>query len=148
MRNTPVRTGILAATAVLAVAGPTALAAPAGAATSTPPVITDHPDDVMVNTTTKLVGSGFAKHASVEVEECGATSWVVPSNPCDTTNSVTVKTNGKGKFKVTFTVQACESSDTSGTAGLSMRCYIGVPTPTGIDTVALQPYTAIVVTYP
>jgi hypothetical protein len=29
-----------------------------------------------------------------------------------------------------------------------MRCYIGVPTPTGIDTVALQPYTAIVVTYP
>lgn len=148
MRRSSVRTGILAATALLATAAPVALAAPAGAATSTPPVITAHPDNVMVNTTTKLVGAGFPKHATVQIEECGATSWVVPNSPCDTSNAVTVTTNGKGKFKVTFTVEACSSTPPSGSAGLSMRCYIGVPQPTGIDTVALVPYTPIVVTYP
>ena len=84
----------------------------------------------------------------MHIDECGATSWVVPNSPCDTTNAVTVTTNGKGKFKVTFTVQACSSTPPTGPAGLSMRCYIGVPRPTGIDTVELQPYTPIVVTYP
>jgi hypothetical protein len=148
MRSTRARTGVLVAAAILAAAAPAALAVPAGAATTTPPVITAHPDDVMVNATTKLVGAGFAAHATVHIAECGATSWVVPNSPCDTSNTVTVRTNGKGKFKVTFTVQACDATSTTGPGDLSMRCYIGVPTPTGIDTVELQPFTPIVVTYP
>jgi hypothetical protein len=149
MRTTIIRAGIVALAASSAVVAPaTVLAVEAGAATTVPPVIVAHPDDVMVNTTTKLVGRGFATHVTLHVEECATTSWVVPADTCDATNAVTVTTNGKGKFTTQFTVQTCPTSATTGPGGLAFHCYIGVPSPTGIDTVSLRPYTGIVVTYP
>ena len=149
MRSTMTRAAVLVLVASAAVLAPAALqGTEVGAATTVPPVIVAHPDNVMVNTATKLVGRGFAKHATIHVEECASTTWVVPTSPCDTAHAVTVTTNRMGKFTVTFTVRACPTTATTDPGGLAFRCYIGVPSPTGIDTVALQPYTAIVVTYP
>ena len=149
MRTTMTRAAVLALAASAAALAPGALpATTAGAATTGPPVIVAHPDSVMVNTTTKLVGRGFARHTTLHVEECASTTWVVPTDPCDTANSITVTTNRMGKFTATFTVRTCPTSATTGPGGLAFRCYLGVPTPSGIDTVSLQPSTAIVVTYP
>ncbi len=149
MRITKTRAAVLSLAASAAVLAPAALlVTPAGAVSSVPPTIAAHPDNVMVNTTTRLVGRGFAKHTTLHIEECASTTWVVPASPCDTGNAITVTTNRMGKFTATFTVQACPTSTTPGTGGLSARCYIGVPSPSGIDTVSLQPYTPIVVTYP
>jgi hypothetical protein len=149
MRITKTRAAVLSLAASAATLAPAALtAASAGAVGSVPPTITAHPDNVMVNTTTKLVGRGFAKGATLHIAECASTTWVVPASPCDTANAITVTTNRMGKFTATFTVQACPTSTAADTPGLSARCYIGVPSPSGIDTVSLQPYTAIVVTYP
>ena len=151
MRAKSIRNGLIGLTSTLAVVagllGSIPVASAISAVPPVPPTIAAKPDNVMVNTVTTLTGKGFAKHISVTVEECSVKTWVVMTNPCGTTNTVTVRTNGKGSFRTNLTVQACPPPTTPG-PGLSMLCYIGVPHPSGIDTVALQPETSIVVTHP
>jgi len=110
------------------------------------PHISAHPNSVMVNGTTELVGKNFQPSTSLTVKECGLKNWVVPQNPCDSTNSIVVTTNSHGGFKSAFTVQTC----TTGTEnpGFSEKCFIGVPTPTGVDTITLVGAVRITVTGP
>jgi hypothetical protein len=102
----------------------------------------------MVNTLTQLTGRGFQRHTVVHVVECAASSWVVMTNPCDASGGITVKTNDKGAFTAHFMVRTCPAAPSPGPGGLSFLCFIGVPGPSGIDTVSLQPGSSIVVTYP
>jgi len=118
----------------------------AGPAMAAGPHITAHPDNLMVNTTTKLVGTGFAPSTSLTVKECANKDWIVPQNPCDSTNAVVVTTNKHGSFKTTFTAQTCPGTSTG--PGFSELCYIGVPTPSGIDTIDLVGAVRITVTGP
>lgn len=150
MHSRSIRRSLLGAMAAATVALPLGLSAPAAtAATSVPPTITARPDTVMVNTPTKLTGRNFPARTTETLVECSQTTWVVPADPCDTSNSVTVRTNARGRFTKRFTVDVCPApSSATGAADLSQLCYIGVVHPSGIDTVSLQPVTGIVVTYP
>ncbi len=110
-----------------------------------PPRITVHPNNVMVNTDTKVRGSHFTPGQTLQLVECAQIQWVAPQNPCDTNNTKTVTTNGHGAFKTKMKVEACPSG--AQPPGLSETCYIGVEK-FGEDTVTLQPYAPIVVTFP
>lgn len=119
----------------------------AGPVMAAAPHITAHPNNLMVNTTTNLVGRGFAPSTSLTVEECGHRNWIAPQNPCDSTNSVTVTTSKHGTFTTTFTAQTCPGGKNKG-PGFSERCYIGVPHPSGVDTIVLVGAVRITVTGP
>jgi hypothetical protein len=144
------RAGVLAAAAVAAVA--VSGAALASAATPSPvvPRIVAVPNNVMVNTNTALTGVGFAPNSTLHVVECGTTSWIAPQNPCDTTNAINVTTNAAGGFHAVFKVQLCPRVVPPPTAVpiTEEQCYIGVPKPTGIDTIALEGAAPVIVTYP
>ena len=117
----------------------------AGASTVSPHIVA-HPNNVMVNTATKLIGKNFKPSTAYTVKECGKTFWIVPQDPCDSTNSIVVTTNAHGQFKSSFTVQTCPSGNSQ--PGFSQICYIGVPTPNGIDTITLLGAARITVTGP
>jgi hypothetical protein len=119
----------------------------AGPAMAAGPHISAHPHNLMVNTTTNLAGTGFAPSTSLTVEECGHKNWIAGQSPCDTTNSVMVTTNKHGAFKTPFTVQTCPGGKNTG-PGFSERCYIGVPQPSGVDTIVLVGAVRITVTGP
>ncbi len=119
--------------------------APAGAATSVPPVLRVVPNNVMVNITVKVIGKHFTPHQSVVLSECSQTNWVVPANPCDTNNMVTATANKYGAFTAKLKAEACPAP---ATPGIAEQCYVGVATPTGIDTMGLRPYASLVVTFP
>lgn len=137
--------GAAAAVVAMAVLAPTTSAG----ALVPAPSITATPDNVMVNTTTVLTGRGLARHTTVHIVECAATSWYVLASPCDTTNAINVRTNARGTFTATFRVGTCPTAATvQPGGGPAFLCYIGVPRISGIDTESLQPGTAIVVTYP
>jgi hypothetical protein len=120
-------------------------AAVAGAVSPVPPTIKVNPNNVMVNTDTHVVGRHFSAGQTLTLVECGKTNWVVPKNPCDTDNTVTVTTNGTGTFKTAMKVEACPGK--AHQPGLEQTCYIGVEK-FGIDTGSLQPFASIVVTFP
>jgi hypothetical protein len=110
------------------------------------PHITAHPNNLMVNTATELIGKNFQPSTTLTVKECGLKNWIVPQNPCDSTNSIVVTTNAQGGFKSSFTAQTCTTG--SGQPGFSEKCYIGVPTPSGVDTITLVGAVRITVTGP
>jgi hypothetical protein len=139
---------LLGALASMGLALVTAAATPASAVSVLPPSITAKPDNVMVNTGTTLTGRNFTPGRTLHIVECSKTNWIVPKNPCDTNNAVKVTTNAKGGFKTKMKVEACPASDSETSGGLSELCYVGVPKPSGIDTIALVPRTKIVVTFP
>lgn len=113
------------------------------------PRIVAKPDSVMVNKKTTLTGSGFKRHRKLRIWECSAKSWVVPKQICNHRNAVTVRTNAHGGFKVKFKVLVCPSASSSAaTRGFSRRCFVGVPTPSGVDVVILVGATRITVTGP
>jgi hypothetical protein len=148
MESRLVRRGLFGGVAILMVAAPLGTAAlPASAATTTPPVITAKPSNVMVNQHTNLAGRGFPRFATLRLAECSKTNWVVPAKPCDKGNSIVVRTDGKGSFVTGFKVEACNGARASA-KGLAQVCYIGVPKPSGIDTVRLEGAARIVVTFP
>jgi hypothetical protein len=101
----------------------------------------------MVDQHTNLIGRGFPRFTTLRLAECSKTNWVAPAKPCDKDNSILVRTDGKGSFVTGFKVEACVGAQT-GSAGLAELCYIGVPKPSGIDTVHLVGAARIVVTYP
>ena len=122
-------------------------ATPASAVSAAPPKIIAHPKNLMVNTFTTLTGRNFAPDTTINLTECSATNWVVEvQNPCDTTNTVTVTTDTKGGFTTGFQALLCPNGKRVLPNGV--RCYIGVPTPSGIDTVRLVGAAKIIVTYP
>ena len=123
-----------------------ASAAPAAAHKATPHIAAK-PDSVMVNGTTQLVGGGFAKHTKLTLSECGSTVWIVPQEKCDTTNMVTIKTNGAGAFKAAFKVQLCPA-EAPPPPPTEETCYIGVVHPFGVDQEELVGAAKITVTWP
>jgi len=119
---------------------------PAGA--STPRAAAAHivarPNSQMVNRSIKLIGTHFKANSTITIEECSKTAWIVPQDPCDTTNSIVVTTNGSGRFTSSFTVKTCPGGKTSP----PQTCYIGDPMPSGIDVIDLVGSATITVTGP
>jgi hypothetical protein len=134
---------VLAITAALAAIG---AFSPAGAATK--PRIVASPNNVMVNTKIHLAGTGFPARTKLKIEECSASNWVVPQNPCDTGNTISVVTDRHGRFGATFTAELCPRSNTAAKPVTKQTCYIGNPEPRGIDTMTLVGAARITVTYP
>jgi Neocarzinostatin family len=145
------RTGIgrlarLTFTAGLAAASVFVASGPVGA--SQPPAhIVARPSNLMVNTTTKLTGTGFAPNTSLTVKECSRTSWLLPKQPCATSNKLTVTTNASGGFRASMTAVVCPKVKAPGTRGFMETCYIGVPR-TSKDSVVLVGAAKIIVTGP
>ena len=102
----------------------------------------------MVNGTTMLTGSGFPASNPVHLQECGSSFWIVPEEPCDTANEVTVMSDSSGRFSTPFTVQLCPRTVPPKPPVTRERCYIGEPQSTGEDTVGLLGAVKITVTYP
>ncbi len=123
-----------------------AIASPASAVPPVPPSITANPNNLMVNTDTVLTGRNFPPATKLHLTECGKTNWIVPQNPCDTNNTVTVTTGSLGGFRTKFKAELCPGGVRVGPT--AVRCYIGVPRPSGIDTITLRAAVKIVVTYP
>jgi len=104
------------------------------------------PNDVMVTTSVQVKGSGFAHKAPITLRECGRTFWLVPEEPCNTGNEVTVTTNTHGSFVASMKAEVCPE-------GMPRKeitertCYIGVPK-FGEDTGELSPSAKLIVTYP
>ncbi len=133
--------------AVLAgAAAAVALAAPA-AAVATAPHIKATPDNLMVNTTTVLTGRGFPAHTTIDLAECGATTWTVPQDAC-AGGGITVTTGGGGGFTATYRVSVCPRLHHGGGPVTRVTCYIGEPRPSGVDTVTLVGAVKVIVTYP
>lgn len=113
------------------------------------PRIVAKPDSVMVNKMTTLTGSGFKRHKKLTISECSARNWVVPRQICNHRNVVTVRTSARGGFRVKFKVLVCPAHTGGvGNMGFSRHCFVGVPTPIGVDGVTLVGATRITVTGP
>ena len=125
------------------------LASEAGATgAQSAPHIVARPNNVMVNTTVKLLGSNFPPRTTIDLKECGSTAWSVPQNPCNA-STITVTTNGRGHFDQTFVATLCPRSTSGGGRPVTEeKCYVGDPRPSGIDTINLVGHVKIVVTYP
>ena len=84
------------------------------------PTLGADPVSVMVGTTTKLTGTNFPANAALTIKECSQTTWIVPENPCATSNVITVATNSIGDFDATLTAEVCPSrhTNTGGRPGL------------------------------
>jgi hypothetical protein len=134
-------TGGLAAASVLAVSS-------AAGASPTAPHIVAKPSNLMVNTTTKLTGTGFTPDTTLVVEECSRTNWPVTQQPCASTNRVPVTTDANGDFKASMTAVVCPKVKAPGTRGFKETCHIGVPRSSGKDTVTLLGAAKIIVTGP
>ncbi len=119
---------------------------PNRAALAASPHILAKPNNVMVNSKVALTGTGFPANTKLTVQECRATKWVVPQHPCDTNNTISVHTDGHGRFTSRFKVELCGGK--RGPGPTSQTCYIGNPRPRGVDTVALVGAARVVVTYP
>jgi hypothetical protein len=87
------RASVAAATTIAAAAAAfagSAITQGATAQIASAPHIVARPRSVMVNGTTMLTGSGFPVDSLVHLQECGSAAWIVPEEPCDTTNEITV----------------------------------------------------------
>jgi hypothetical protein len=102
----------------------------------------------MVNTDTHLVGTGWPADKTLHISECSQRSWIVPQNPCATSNMISVTTNASGDFKTTLTAAVCPGASGSDSFGFSETCYVGVPHPVGVDTIKLVGAAKITVTGP
>jgi len=135
---------VLALTIMVMAAG--ALSSEAGAVTATGPHIVATPNNLMINTKTTLTGTGFPANTKLTIEECPSTLWIVPQNPCDSTNKISVLTDGRGRFMRQFRAELCNGK--RGPFPTSQICYVGDPHPQGIDTIRLLGAARVVVTYP
>jgi len=148
MERKAFRTGLLGGAIILMVATPlVVLVTPSSALSVSPPTITAAPSNLMINTHTTLTGRNFPPTTTLRLAECSRTNWVVVAqNPCDSNNTLTVTTGARGGFKTTFKAELCPGGTRVGPT--AVRCFIGVPKPTGVDTVTLVGAVKIVVTYP
>lgn len=118
------------------------------ASAATQPHIVASPNNVMVNTKISVVGTGFPRRSRLTIEECSVTDWVVPQNPCDTNNTITVVTDRHGRFAHAFTAELCPRTWAAAGPATKRTCYIGNPEPKGVDTITLVGAARITVTYP
>jgi len=142
---------VRASVAVLAAAGAfacSAIAQDAAAQITPAPHIVARPNNLMVNGTTQLTGTGFPADSQVHLQECGSATWIAPENPCDSTNEVTVMTGPTGRFATLFKVELCPRKLPPKPPVTREKCFIGEPQPTGIDTIGLLGAAKIIVTYP
>jgi len=148
MHKSTTRKVLLGGPAVLVMTTSIALLAPAASAISpVPPSISAHPNNLMVNAQTSLIGKNFPADKALRLTECSRTTWVVVSqHPCDNNNTVTLTTNAFGGFRTQFKAELCPGGVRVGPTAVA--CYIGVPRPNGVDTVKLEAAVKIVVTYP
>ncbi len=123
-----------------------AVAVPAAAVTVLPPTLSVHPHSVMVDTDATVVGRNFLPGTTVHLEECSSSTWVVPVAPCTTDNAVSATANAHGAFAVKMRIEACPPP--AAPVGIVERCYVGVPQPSGIDTVSLRPAATVIVSFP
>ena len=123
------------------------LATGAASAAAVPHIVAK-PNNLMVNTTTHLTGTGFRPNTTLKVMECSRTNWIVPQQPCATKNVVTVTTNSAGAFRASMTALVCPKVMQPARRGFQETCYVGVPHPRGIDTIVLVGAAKIVVTGP
>jgi hypothetical protein len=140
-RNRIVRAALVSCAVVAAA---TAVAAQAQAQAKQPR-ITARPHSVMVRATATLKGSGFPANTVVQLEECGRTFWIDPSDPC-IAGEETVTTDRNGRFHATFQVGLCPEGE-SGKMPTERTCYIGELV-NGEDTGSLVGAAKITVTYP
>ena len=146
-----VRSLAAAAAAALALGAAVSMAVAPVASAGTQPRIVAKPDNLMVNTSTVLTGSGFQPKHKVLIQECSKKSWVVPLRVCNHPNEVRVRTNAKGGFQVKLKALVCPVSRHATPAlptGFKRTCYVGVPHIQGVDTVALEGAAKIIVTGP
>lgn len=115
----------------------------------TPTIVTD-PVSVMVGAATKLTGTNFPADATLTIKECSQTTWIVPEDPCVTSNVISIATNSNGDFVTTMTAEVCPSPTPTPVAGpgFVQNCYLGQPVPQGIDTITLVGASRITVTGP
>jgi hypothetical protein len=106
-----------------------------------------HPASLLVNAHAELTGLGFPAHKKLVVQECSTAAWVVPAHPCTTGNAVSVTTSATGRFRASFTARICPAAGTAA-GGTARTCYLGVPTPNGVDTETLVGAAKIVVSWP
>jgi hypothetical protein len=137
---------LAASTAFLATAAAASVTAPR-ATRMTHPHIVAKPDNLMVNTSTHLTGTGFRANAKLQVEECSVESWIVPQKPCASGNAVTVHTDRYGDFKASMTAEVCPKIMHSPRRGFMETCYVGVAHPQ-LDRVVLLGAAKIIVTGP
>ena len=130
----------------MAAAGVGVWSVPASAATAAAPHIVAKPTHVMVNQQVALQGRGFAPDVSLTLLECSETHWIAPKNPCLSDNSITVHTTASGAFRARMKAEICPAA--SSPPQTERTCYIGVPHPTGVDTVQLVGAARIVVSWP
>lgn len=138
---------VIAVGAAAALVG--ALASQAAASRSaSSPHIRARPNNVMVNGTAMLTGSGFPANSPVRLQECGSRTWIAAQEPCDAANAITVMSSSTGRFSTPFTVDLCPRATPPKPPVTRERCYVGEPRLTGEDTFGLLGGVKIVVTYP
>ena len=118
----------------------------AGASSPTAPQIVVKPNNAMINTKVALTGTGFPAGTKLTIKECSAKSWIVPQKRCVANNSVSVRTDRRGRFTSRLEVELCGGK--RGSEPTSQICYIGEPQPRGVDTITLVGAARVVVTYP
>lgn len=108
-----------------------------GASASAQPHIVVQPSTARAGSSVAVRGTGFPARTRLTVEECSASSWIAPQDPCVKHNAVSTRTNQQGGFRLHMVVRTCPVRTSDGTHRRSRTCYIGVPHPSGIDTIEL-----------
>ena len=146
--DVPVCTGTGSITGqLLSIAGKTLASATASfqSIVSPPvPTIVPNPDSVMVDTATNLIGTDFADNETFTIKECAEQTWIVPQDPCVSSNAIQVTTNASGAFEAALNVEECATP--AAMPGITENCYVGEATPQGIDTITLLGAAEITVT--
>jgi hypothetical protein len=110
------------------------------------PKIRAKPHRLMINTDTTLKGKGFPANTTIQLRECGRTSWLAPENPCVEGDETSVVTDAKGRFQTSFHVGLCPEGEP--TKRPTQRvCYVGELV-TGEDTGSLVGAARLIVSYP
>jgi hypothetical protein len=138
------------AVGAVAVAAMTFVMLPSAAAKQPAPAphITVTPNNVMFDATVTLVGKHFAPNTNLHLRECGAKSWVVTEHACSKGHTK-VKTDNYGGFTTPFDVSICPMiRDWPGHPINERRCFVGDPTPSGVDTINLIGHARVIITYP
>jgi len=135
-----VRPGVVASIALVVLA-----AAAAASGNATTPTITLDPTSAMVNTKVIVHGTGFPPNTTYTISECGKTDWSLPAKPC-TKKSKTVTTNDRGSFRKKIVAMLCPQE--SPPMLTEETCYVGMRVVTGVDTLALDPYAPLTVSWP
>ena len=99
-------------------------AAPAYAMGEGSAKIKANPHNLMVNTTTVLKGKRFPANTTIQILECGKTSWFAPSMPCLEDNATEVTTDAKGRFETTFKAGVCPEGERV-KQRTEVVCYVG-----------------------